>query len=522
MLNLVLPLSLLMAGEVPAVVMTSSVVSQPVETAAAAPQQTETDKLFDIYFKQFYGGSFADALATAEKIKVEKDNKQGRAIIQAMRGAALVGLKRDKDALKLFAEADAAAPTIVLINTLQYEAGIRTDNFEIAAAALDRMISRTPDAVRTLGMDGVSYLLRNEPEGQEKRNEDRRIALGQLGYGGATGDYYTASAVDILMRRGEVAKAAELVSFIDDPGTIESYLIGKRYAALWPTLEATVGDHLSKMRESSVRAARKEFEENPDSTEKREFLIGALWRAGQLDAAIAFRSDLPATTAALSSANSDIGWAINNVAFALHEAGRKDEADQLFAFLNEAEIDRSGWWRVNMIINRLLLLVADGKFDRALSLMGRAEISANKDGNDRSRQLVRKLKYCTLSQLGRRDEAESLLPELLKHADDAVGPTINALICAGKIDEAEKLVLESLKDEDFERYFVRSLQAMPLTADYPSVWDKSWQDLRRRPAIAKEFDRLGRDMPKRFVPSVSQLPQGPIQAPTDATVSAKD
>jgi tetratricopeptide (TPR) repeat protein len=516
-----MPLSFLLAGDASAVAMTATLVAQPVETAAAADGQGETDELFDAFLKQFYGGRYADALATAERIKVDEDNKQGRATIKAMRAAALVGLKRNKEALKLFAEADAAAPTIVLINTLQYEAGLRTNNFEIAAAALDRMISRTPDAVRNLGMDGVAYLLRNEPEGQEKQNEDRRVALGQLGYGGATGDYYTAGAVDILLRRGEVAKAAELVSFIDDPATIESYLIGKRYAALWPTLEATVGDHLNNRRKSSVREARKEFEDNPDNTEKREFLIGALWHAGQLDEAIAFRSELPGTAAALSTANSDTGWAFNNVASALHEAGRKEEADQLFAFLNEAEINGSGWWRVNMIINRVQLLVADGKFDRAMSLMSKVETSANVDGNARSQQIVRKLKYCTLSQLGQKDEAASLLPELLRHAEDAPGPTINALVCAGKIDEAEKLTLASLKDEDFERYFVRSLQVNPLTGDYPSVWDKSWQDLRRRPAIAKEFERLGRDMPAKFLPPGRPQANAPAQAPADTAATAK-
>jgi len=174
-----------------------------------------------------------------------------------------------------------------------------------------------------------------------------------------------------------------------------------------------------------------------------------------------------------------------------------------------------------MIINRVQLLVADGKFDRAMSLMSKVETSANVDGNARSQQIVRKLKYCTLSQLGQKDEAASLLPELLRHAEDAPGPTINALVCAGKIDEAEKLTLASLKDEDFERYFVRSLQVNPLTGDYPSVWDKSWQDLRRRPAIAKEFERLGRDMPAKFLPPGRPLANAPAQAPADTAATAK-
>jgi hypothetical protein len=490
----------LVAGYVPANVVPTSTAVQHTESVKPEPPTNEIDLLFEQYQEQLYAQKYAEALATASKFDQNGLSTDGPAIIKAMRAAALVGLKRNEEAFKLFAEADASAPSVELISTLQFEAGLRTDDFELAAAALDRMISRMPDAVRNLGMDDVSYLLRNEPKGQERRNEDRRIALGQLGYGGATGDYYTADAVDILAKRGEVAKAAELLPYIDDPGTIESYLIQKRYAALWPTLEATVGDNLNKVRESSVRAARKEYEENPDSAEKRQFLISALRHAGQLSAAISFRSELPSTGEALSSADSDTGWAFNEVALALHEARRKDEADQLFALLNEAKIDHSGWWRINMIINRLELLVSDGRFDRAMSLIKVTEASAETDGNSYGQQLVRRLKYCTLNGLGRKEEAASFLPELLKHANDAAGPTVDALVCAGQIDEAEKLALASLKEEKFESYFVRGLQARPLTSDEPSVWAKSWQELRKRPAIAAEFDRLGRDLPAAFLP----------------------
>ena len=128
------------------------------------------------------------------------------------------------------------------------------------------------------------------------------------------------------------------------------------------------------------------------------------------------------------------------------------------------------------------------------------EASAKEDGNDYARQLVRRLRYCTMSGLGRKDEAAKFLPEMLKHAEDAPGPTIDGLICAGELDQAEKLALESLKKSVFEASFVRSMQARSLTSDDPSVWGGGWAELRKRPAIAKEFDRLGRDMPEHLVP----------------------
>jgi hypothetical protein len=92
---------------------------------------------------------------------------------------------------------------------------------------------------------------------------------------------------------------------------------------------------------------------------------------------------------------------------------------------------------------------------------------------------------------------------LLAHAKDAPGPTIDGLICAGQLDEAEKLALTSLKEEKFHSDFVRSLQTKPLTSDDPSVWQKGWKQLRDRPAIVAEFIRLGRDMPEHLLAPVS-------------------
>jgi hypothetical protein len=198
----------------------------------------------------------------------------------------------------------------------------------------------------------------------------------------------------------------------------------------------------------------------------------------------------------MAQADEQIGWAVNNVALALHEAGRGDDADQLFAMLNEAPMPKE-FWRVNMKINRLELLVVDGKFEKALPLV---EPTAKTEGSPYADQLVRRLRYCTLSGLGRKDEAARYLSDLLKHAEDAPGPTIDGLLCAGEIERAEQLALATLKKSDkLDEDFVRQLQVRKLTSDDPSVWQARWVELRARPAIQREFDRRGRDMPERLL-----------------------
>jgi hypothetical protein len=135
------------------------------------------------------------------------------------------------------------------------------------------------------------------------------------------------------------------------------------------------------------------------------------------------------------------------------------------------------------------------------------EPTAKVEGSPYAQQLVRRLRYCTLTQLGRVAEADKYKADLLAHAADAPGATIEGLLCAGDMDGAEQLALTALASPDrekrtaFEEDFVRHLQATPLPQDDPSVWQGRWADLRKRPAIAAAFDRLGRDMPTNLFPT---------------------
>lgn len=457
------------------------------------------------YERAMTSGRFADALTSLDKMQLDSANSKGRALVDVMRASALLGLKRDAEAQKLIAESDKLAPQMPEASTGLFLGALLTNHLEIAADALDRMIARFPDVVREVDWQAMRYFIINEPKTDKKRNDDRRIALAQLGYGGDTerGHYMAKGAVDLLVERGDFTAANELLPYVKEPQAVENMLIQKRFAPLWPRLEELAGPHLAKVRDAAVTAAEREYEATPSDEQALANYANTLRHSGRLDDAIALRSKLPASSAAMSSADEDMGWAVNNVAVALHEAGRKEEADQLFALLNDASMPKE-YWRVSMKINRLEFLVFDGRFEKALELM---EPTAKVEGSPYAEQLVRRLRYCTLSQLGRTGEADKYKVDLLAHASDAPGPTIDALLCAGDVDGAERVAMTALanpdveKRTDFEQDFVRQLQQHQLTGDDPSVWQGRWAELRKRPAIAAAFDRLGRDMPAALLPS---------------------
>lgn len=481
-------------------------VASPTNEPIAVTEQNPAERLIGEYFDHLYALRYAEALAVADQIPVDPDNAKGQAYIAGLRASALIGLKRDKDAHQQMDRAEQLAPGWAEPSRMVFIAGLIAKRFDISADMIDRLIAKGPETLSDLDADDVSFFLRNEPKGEDRRNDDRRVNLARAGFGGdSDGDYFAARAVRILLKRGDTAGAAQLLGRIDDPMSIEDMLIQNRYSALWSQLAKMAGPHLANVRASSMASAERAFTAKPDDHDLLQSYANALRHGGRLQDAIALRSRLPDSSAAMSSADEQMGWAVNNVALAMHQAGRGADADALFALLNEAPAENAGW-RVSMIINRLELLVSDGKFDEAARLLDTTEAFTKDHGSPYAQQLVRRLRYCTLSSLRKKAEAAQILPDMLAHSDDAIQATVDGLLCAGDLDKAEQLTLQGLshkdsdKREGFESDFVRALQPVPLTSDDPSVWANAARALRKRPAIAAAYAKLGRDMPADLLP----------------------
>jgi tetratricopeptide (TPR) repeat protein len=491
------PFALAFGGQPQAYVQAASIAAQHIAVAEGEAPSDESDLLIDQYHDEMFARRFQDALKTADRIKIRSDKKVGQAVVLAMRASALFGLKKDKEARQLVASAERIAPREPLMLSMLFMGGSASGRNDVAADALDRLIAIAPDEARALDEDLVYRFLREEPEGNEKRNEDRRIALARMGFGGSTGDTLTFSAVKILLKRDDLAGAVELLHYINDIDLFEEMLTAKRYAVLWPTLERLGGAHLQKITTAALADAKSEYDEQPENAERLDTLIDALSDAGFLDEAIALRSKFPATPETMALIDQRTGWAIDTLADVLNYADRGDEADRLYTLLNDTPMEQ-GSWRVGTMINHAAMMMQNRKFERALALLGRAEEAASKVGNDYSRQLVRRLKYCTLSRLGRTAEANAFRPDLLSHAADAPGPTIEALLCAGEVDEAEKLFLTSVQEERLHRNFIALLAAKSLAHDNPSLQTILWREFRKRPAVDTEFNRIGRDLPEEL------------------------
>ena len=474
---------------------TAAVQSGPDEASKSSGE----DDALEIYFRQLNGRDFEAALKTAEGLRRNAALREFHPYLDAMRGAALLGLERLPESAAAFRTAREADPKDWGIELLRFESGIMTRQETVALEALDRLIAIAPDEVRELNEELVYYFLRNKELGTEKERDDRRIALARLGFGGRqiSGDYLASSAIDVLIERRDFDAATDLLRYVDDPEIIRGMLVQKRYSSLWPQLENMAGDRLERVRASSVASAEHAYAENP-SDDYLQNLANAYRHASRSNDAIALESKLPATPAQMAAMTEEMGWAFNHVALAYSDLQKIDQADSVFARLNNASLEKARW-RVSMIINRLEVLVQEGRYEQAARLLDATWKSAEDDGSPYARQLVRRLRYCTMIGLGRTEEAESGFQEMMQHAEDARHATIDGLLCGGKDAEAEDLILANVDKEDFQKDFILSLQPQPMSSSDPSKWEKQWRRLRDRPSIAASYERIGRDLPARFL-----------------------
>jgi tetratricopeptide (TPR) repeat protein len=469
--------------------------AHPVVIAASIAAAEPSDPV-EQYLAAMGRRDFKQAFALASKMDLG-ESKRSRSNVLAFQGAALFGLKRRDEAIKRFEEADELWSADPFATRLEFFSSAATNNLDVARSALDRLIARYPDVVRELDFEMLRWFIREDSEAKTKEADDRLIALARIGYQGdnSHGDWLAYLAIKRLVKRGEGAEASDLLRYVSSPGAIQSLLIQKRYAALWTQAGERAGPGLEKIRNVALERAQKGYDQEPTSAKALSQLAFALDEAERFEDVVALRAKLPTSPEDVSKIDEDSAWVFDSVARALYETGHADEGDKLYGLLNEAPLLPDSWL-VNMKINRIHYLVSDGKFHKALPLLATAD---KLPGSPYAIQLIRRMKYCTLNGVGRKEEAAKLLPDILKHAKDSYLTTIDALICAGQLDEAEKLALSALADEDFESDFVVQMQPVPLTHERPSIWTDGWAELRKRPALQREFEKLGRPMPKEFL-----------------------
>ena len=401
--------------------------------------------------------------------------------------------------MKAFEEAQALVPDEPFVAEAMYRFGQEAGDLDLAVRGLDRLIGSYPDVARELEPTPV-YSVLNGLFLTGRRDEDRamRARLGRIGFGGdnvAVRDGFAFSAIRDHMSRGEREEAGRIAASVVDRETLVTLLTDRSYEALWPGIEARVGDRMEQASAAALMSAERLFKAQPDNVEARAAMVTALVDADREVEAEKLAAAFAATPEDLQAIEEAGGWLINHHARILRSLKRRDEADARMAQLADLDISAKTWL-ISMRINRFIALIKNGKLDEAAPLLTEAVPLAQRFGSPYARQLVRMHSLCHAVMQKRQTDAAAMLPDVLAHEADGRTATAEALMCLGQTDEAANRVVALLEDENQRSGMIDYLQ--PAKVDIGSRWPGDLSSLRDRSDVNSAFEKFGRTLPVRF------------------------
>jgi hypothetical protein len=268
---------------------------------------------------------------------------------------------------------------------------------------------------------------------------------------------------------------------------------------------------MSLLLQDLVGDARARLKKGKSDDNGRWRLALAYYHAGQLDEVLDVARQVDHRSARAGYLNEMQAWILNTEAYALDALGQRSGGDANFDLLANLPLRAGASWVTNFRINRVLRLVGYGEWQRGLDAAAATDELAPAGMVSRfGRMLITSAKVCALANLDRMTEASTLLPVL--DANRAVHPqaAVRAHLCAGQVERAAAIVIESLEHPERRDAMAAVLQGPQFEFWYPPspALPDIRQSLRYRPDVAKAFERVARDIPAVFAPRPGTSPPG--------------
>ncbi|MBY8823008.1 hypothetical protein [Sphingomonas colocasiae] len=446
--------------------------------------------------------SAIDRLDRIVKMPLPAEQRQRMAMLQAMLfvadGDRAKGLKAIAAVRSL--DPQAIEPAVIM---LEFARGFR--DLEITRMAMDALMEHGPTGAREIGFRDAMWVVRKLNEDNRKSEADAFVVRLEAS-GGASAEIATRERLKLMAARisikaGRIDEAARAMRGVNSPGPLREALVDRIYAPIWPALEAQAGPHMRIAAAAAVEEAHTAWDGSRDpSPVVIRALAEAYFQAGRFEEADALASRFAATAQEAAAVGNEGGWVIDLHADILRVMGRVEDADKRYAAMPKLD-GRETAWLVSMMINRLHMLVGDRRWTEASALQGDVERAATQHGTPYARQLVRRMKLCIAHAVKPGQDLSGMIGEITAHEKDAVGSTAEALMCVGRMDEAEAEVVRALADPDHADSAIDSLQPFASAPDHVrTIWTDGWAELGRRPTVQAALDKVGRVLPEALWP----------------------
>jgi hypothetical protein len=443
-----------------------------------------------------YAGTIADHLIVLQAAPGLSDARRAalrNALVYALAAAGRHDSAEEAaDALLREQPNDADAYDLALIAAQGAERWPRlADIIERALASL-----APEDRAGLLSIERVSWLMRAVFEGGDSRSR-ARIAevLLAAGWPGESAPLSAADSLRLLLidralERGETAAARGLAAEVQGLGTALRLATDRRYDPLMGTADRMASVRSAIDREDRLTAAR--LAAAPEDIEALVDRATFLRSIGRDPAVLDLLLPLMSDVRIVAGRHSRGLWLVNEAAYSLIATGAAGEAVELMRPLFELDVDANPEL-VNTSINFVGILWQAGRSEEALERANSFMAASARHASDYGKMWIFANAVCAATELRRTADSAAWLERAAPIADSNRSAMLQALLCRGDMDAAERVLLGALGDEENRGSAILWLQDyQPVAhADAAQRLREAFLRLRARPAIEAELARLG-------------------------------
>lgn len=469
----------------------------------AAPVDDDTENAVAKIRTQIAGKEYVEALTGLNRlVDAHKEATKLRGFLQLLKATVLVELGRDKASIRPFEEAFELyePPTVDSYFSYMYQLQKADENARVVEVAV-RMLDRHPDAIDQLRKQWIGdFSRRLWLSDMMDERESLLLAVARAAHKTQTEDideirWVFAESVEILSKRGEVDEASQYLRYVKSPKVLAGLLADRDTEAIWAAVEQDAGPDLSHAIDGYLAYAKEAADAAPGDFKKLQRHLDALRLAGRIREAVEFGEPIVQDWQQIEAVGEDAYWFVNDYVYVLSDAGKPDQAQALMARLVGLGISENGQL-ISMAINRAGLLMHWGKFDASLKAIEDIENLDGKYASDYGMMWIYDIKACSLYQLGRKDEAEVVMKDSIGPlADKNPSAHTEALLCFGEMDEAANLIVNRLHDDKEKKDAILTFVQVKIPKSTPPFLSELLHradEVRARPEVRKEFDKVGR------------------------------
>lgn len=486
----------------------AAMASQPAVTPGPAPTQEDepfqdaaTRATIVQAMARLDQGDCAGALGLLDPVASRVSGKDGVAV-ELMRIPCLGGAGRAAEIPAIYDRIATVDPANPGVRSVGVVVAAQRGEMPLAARRLTELAEQNPKALGAITSPVGRSIMQDLAERRDEATRKRLfVALARADWQPVDRpemrDGLAQGAIEALLADRQVDEAAALLPRITMPELLTSMAIERLYEPLWPEIERRLGPQGGLAVDRFALSRLEAFTRSEGDERARRDAIRAFVLLGRYPEAI----ELGEKVAIADGMSEEAVTSVRYHAQALAAAGRRDQAIARMRPFERLDLAKTPP-AASGLIGLAELLDEHGRGAEALAT-ARTGLARGSDAvSPWGRAWLRRTEVCALTSIGRGAEARPIVDQLIAGARENEAATVEALLCAGRGDDAARVAIAALGTQQGTSAIADQFQPDG------SIWAPAgsrlrglWTPFLARADVKAAFDRSARILPRTLWPS---------------------